>query len=359
MKKIAFLFIGFGFFIGLSAQNAKPVLTFEEKIHDFGEVKEDGGAVYYVFEFTNKGTQPLVIHNVQTSCGCTSPEWTRTPIQAGGKGTLKATFDPRNRPGNFNKSITITSNAQQPTETLRIVGKVLPKAQTMEDLYPRQMGDIRLKSSHLSFTRVEPGTKKTETLELINISKEPVTVSFSRLPVHLELKMEPATIKPGGKGTIVAVFDASKKNDWGFVVDQVFIQVNGVQNNENRLSVSATIEEDYTKLSSEQVANAPDIQFSETSFDFKEIKSGDIVNHTFKVTNNGKTPLVLRKVKSSCGCTVSQPDKTNIVPGDTANITVTYNSRGRNGRQNQSITVYSNDPKKSTMLLRISATIAN
>jgi hypothetical protein len=135
--------------------------------------------------------------------------------------------------------------------------------------------------------------------------------------------------------------------------------VNGVQNNENRLSVSATIEEDYTKLTSEEIANAPDIQLSETSYDFGDIKAGDKVQHTFVVTNKGKAPLVLRKVRSSCGCTVSQPDKTNIISGESANISVTFDSKGRSGRQNQSITVYSNDPKKSTMLLRISANIAN
>lgn len=359
MKKIVLLILGFGLFGGLSAQNAKPVINFEKKIHDFGDVKEDGGTVNYTFEFTNSGSQPLVIHTVQASCGCTSPEWTRTPIQPGGKGTLKATFNPRNRPGNFNKSITVTSNAQQPVETLRIVGNVIPKAQTIEDIYPRQMGDIRLKSSHLSFTRVEPGTKKTEQLELINTSRQSVTVTFSRLPTHLNMKMEPATLQPGAKGVIIADFDASKNSDWGFVVDQVFLLINGAQNNENRLSVSATIEEDYSKWNADQMANAPDIQFRETSFDFGDIKSGDKVQHTFKVTNNGKTPLVLRKVKASCGCTASEPDKTNILPGETANISVTFDSRGRTGRQNQSVTVYSNDPRKSTMLLRISASILN
>lgn len=359
MKRIALLLVGFGFFIGISAQNAKPIIEFSKKIHDFGDVKEDGGTVNYVFEFTNTGGQPLVVHNVQASCGCTTPEWTRTPIRPGDKGTIKATFDPRNRPGNFNKSITVTSNATQANETLRITGNVLPKTQTMEDTYPREMGDVRLKSSHISFTRVEPGTKKTERLELINTSKQPVTITFSKLPAHLNFSMEPATLKPGAKGSIVAVFDASKNSDWGFVSDQVFVLVNGVQNNENRLSVSATIEEDYTKLTSVEIDNAPDIQFSETSFDFGDIKAGDKVQHTFKVTNNGKAPLVLRKVRSSCGCTASQPDKTNIIPGDSANISVTFDSKGRSGRQNQSITVYSNDPKKSTMLLRISANILN
>ncbi|WP_026473635.1 DUF1573 domain-containing protein [Alkaliflexus imshenetskii] len=357
MKRLNTLLLFLGVISLLQAQAPKPEIAFEKKIHDFGDVQEDGGVVAYTFEFTNTGRVPLVIHNVRSSCGCTTPEWTRTPIQPGGKGTLKASFDPRNRPGNFNKTITVTSNAETANETLRIIGRVTPRARTTEDLYPREMGDIRMKSSHLSFTRVEPGSKKEESLEIINTSQQPATITFSRVPAHITIKTEPATLAPGQAGVIKAVFDASKIDDWGFVVDQVFVAINGTQPQDARLSVSATIEEDYSKWSADQISNAPDIQFSETSFDFGEVKEGDVVTHTFKVTNNGKSNLVLRRVRASCGCTASQPDRDVIAPGATANIPVTFNTRGRNGRQNQSITVYSNDPRKSTMLLRISANV--
>lgn len=359
MKRLNILLLFLGVISLLQAQAPKPEISFEKKIHDFGDVQEDGGIVAYTFEFTNTGRVPLVIHNVRASCGCTTPEWTRTPIQPGGKGTLKASFDPRNRPGNFNKTITVTSNAETANETLRIIGRVTPRARTTEDLYPRVMGDIRMKSSHLSFTRVEPGSKKEESLEIINTSQQPVSITFSRVPAHITIRTVPATLAPGQAGEIKAVFDASKIDDWGFVTDQVFVAINGTQPQDARLSVSATIEEDYSKWTADQISNAPDIQFSETSFDFGEVKEGEVVTHTFKVTNNGKSNLVLRRVRASCGCTASQPDRDVIAPGATANIPVSFNTRGRNGRQNQSITVYSNDPRKSTMLLRISANVTN
>ncbi|MDR2927723.1 MAG: DUF1573 domain-containing protein [Cytophagaceae bacterium] len=355
MKK---MFLSIAFFGLVAAVCAQPVLSFEKKIHDFGDIKEEGGAAVYSFNFTNTGTQPLVIHTVQASCGCTTPDWTRTPIQPGGKGFVKATFDPRNRPNNFNKTITVTSNAKQASEILRITGNVIPKPKTMEDIYPRKMGDaVRLKASHLSFTKIDPSANKTERLELINISDKPVTISFERVPAHLAIRMEPATIQPGATGAIVAEFDATKKKDWGFVNDQVFLVINGTQANENRISVSATIEEDYSKWDATQMANAPVIGFSENTKDFGDIKKGEKVSHTFKVTNSGKSNLILRKVNASCGCTATQPDKNVIAPNETANITVTFNSAGRNGRQNQSITVLSNDPKKSSMILRITSNV--
>jgi len=357
MKKLFFLGAFLGLVSFLYSQNTKAVLSFEKKIHDFGEIKEDGGSVVYSFNFTNTGSQALVIHSVQASCGCTSPEWTRTPIQPGSKGFIKATFDPRNRPGSFNKSITVTSNAEPSTEILRITGNVLGKEKTLEDIYPRQMGNIRLKSSNLSLTKVDPGTTKTESLEIINTSIEPVTITFDRVPNHLNMRLEPTTIPAGATGLIIAEFDASKKQDWGFVNDQVYLIINGIKSNENRISVSATIEEDYSKWSADQMANAPIIEFSETVYDFGDIKKGEKVSHTFKVKNTGKSVLNLRKVSSSCGCTATQPDKTVIASGETASITVTFDSRGRSGRQNQTITVISNDPKKSNQILRITATI--
>lgn len=359
MRPIHILFFLVAFPILLSAQSAKPAMSFEKKIHDFGDIKENDGLASYVFEFTNNGGQPLVVHRVNASCGCTTPDWTRQPIMPGGKGTIKVTFDPANRPGNFNKSITVNSNAEPSTEVLRVIGNVLPRDKTIEDIFPRAMGDIRLKSSHLSFTRVEPGTTKYENMEVINTSSQPVTLTFNRVPEHVTVKTVPATLKPNEQGVIQASFDASKVNDWGFVVDQMYLVVNGNQLGDGRMSISATIEEDFSNWSSDKLANAPDIEFSETSFDFGTVKQGEELTHNFKIKNIGKSNLILRKVKASCGCTATQPDKEVVAPGEEASIKVTFNTRGRSGRQNKSITVYSNDPKKSTMLLRVSTTIVN
>lgn len=359
MIRVQILFLVVAASFATSAQNAKPVLSFEKKIHDFGDIKEGDGVTSYVFEFTNSGSQPLVVHNVRASCGCTTPDWTRQPVMPGGKGTIKVAFDPANRPGNFNKSITVSSNAEPATEVLRIVGNVLQRDKTIEDIYPRAMGNIRLKSSHLSFTRVEPGATKNENMEIVNTSSQPVELSFNQIPKHIQVQIVPSTLKPGEKGVIKATFDASKLNDWGFVVHQMYLVENGKQLQDGRISVSATIEEDFSNWTPEKLANAPDIQFSETNYDFGTVKQGEELVHTFKIKNAGKSNLILRKVKASCGCTATQPDKEVVPPGDEANIKVTFNTRGRVGRQNKSITVHSNDPKKSTMLLRVSTTITN
>ncbi len=357
MKNLFLGLIAFLCFVAVDAQNSKPSFSFNETLHNFGEIQEENGKVSYQFDFTNTGGQPIVIHNVRASCGCTSPEWSKQPIPPGGKGYVKATFDPSNRPGNFNKTITVTANTETPNTVLRITGKVLPRPKTLEDEYPRELGAIRLKSTHISFTRIEPQGTKSEEVEIINTSEEPVKIAFERVPDHLTIKAEPETLAPGAKGKLVATYDAAKKNDWGFVYDQIFVSFNGKVDYKNRISVNANIQEDFNTWTEAQKANAAKINVDNKIFDFGSIKQGELAKHTYYITNTGKSNLIIRKVKASCGCTAITPEKTVIEPGEKTSITAEFNSRGKSGRQNKSITVITNDPLASNILLRIQGTV--
>ncbi len=357
MKNLFLGLIAFLCFTVVEAQNSKPAFSFNETLHNFGEIQEENGKVSYQFDFTNTGGQPIVIHNVRASCGCTSPEWTKQPIAPGGKGYVKATFDPSNRPGNFNKTITVTANTETPNTVLRITGKVLPRPKTIEDEYPRELGSIRLKSTHISFTRIEPQGKKSEEVEIINTSEEPVKIGFERVPDHITIKAVPETLAAGAKGKLVATYDAAKKNDWGFVYDQIFVAFNDKVDYKNRISVNANIQEDFNTWSEDQKANAAKINVDNKIFDFGSIKQGDLAKHTYYITNTGKSNLIIRKVKASCGCTAITPEKTVIAPGEKTSIKAEFNSRGKSGRQNKSITVITNDPLASNILLRIQGTV--
>jgi hypothetical protein len=76
------------------------------------------------------------------------------------------------------------------------------------------------------------------------------------------------------------------------------------------------------------------------------MKQGEKKDHTFNLTNDGKSELIIRNVRSSCGCTAVAPSKKVIAPGESVPIKVTFDSRGKRGRQSKSITVITNDPKK-------------
>jgi len=75
------------------------------------------------------------------------------------------------------------------------------------------------------------------------------------------------------------------------------------------------------------------------------------------LSNNGKSELIIRNIRSSCGCTAVAPSTKVIGPGESAPIKVTFNSRGKRGRQSKSITVITNDPKNPTSRLRVSTNV--
>ena len=96
---------------------------FDTEVHDFGTVKE-GVQAEHTFKFTNTGKEPLVITNVQASCGCTTPTWSKEPIKPGAQGSVTAIYNSKGRPGNFNKAVTVTSNAKTAQKVLFIKGNV-------------------------------------------------------------------------------------------------------------------------------------------------------------------------------------------------------------------------------------------
>ena len=124
MKKCSLLFICLVF--SLVAMSQKSVIKFDVKEHDFGKILEKDGKVTHVFNFTNKGNAPLVVNKVQASCGCTTPTWTKEPVEAGKKGAITVTYNTSGRPGSFTKTITVYSNDSVQQVVLIIKGEVIP-----------------------------------------------------------------------------------------------------------------------------------------------------------------------------------------------------------------------------------------
>lgn len=103
------------------------VIEFNKQVYEFGTV-EEGQIVDVEFLVTNAGETDLVISKATPSCGCTVPQWPRTPIKPGATEKVVAKFNTAGKPGPQNKSITLFTNSAKGRETLRIKGTVTPKA---------------------------------------------------------------------------------------------------------------------------------------------------------------------------------------------------------------------------------------
>ncbi len=110
----------------VSATSGKlPVLEFDKTVHDFGNINE-GEKVTTEFILKNTGEADLVIVSAVGSCGCTVPEPPKEPIKPGESAPIKVTFDSTGKPGQQEKTVTITSNTANGKETCKIMANVTP-----------------------------------------------------------------------------------------------------------------------------------------------------------------------------------------------------------------------------------------
>ena len=99
-----------------------PQIAFTETENDFGEMSPGDEAVHY-FVYSNTGDAPLVIVNVRASCGCMASEWTKKPVEAGRRDSIRVEYNTKIK-GAFSKTITVQSNAVSASVDLKIRGNV-------------------------------------------------------------------------------------------------------------------------------------------------------------------------------------------------------------------------------------------
>jgi len=103
-----------------------PVMKFEFETHDFGKIKT-GDKVSYAFKFTNTGKSPLIITSATATCGCTTPEWPKTPVQPGESGKINVTFNSAAKSGLQDKIITVNANTNPAQNIVHLIGEVTSK----------------------------------------------------------------------------------------------------------------------------------------------------------------------------------------------------------------------------------------
>jgi len=105
---------------------------------------------------------------------------------------------------------------------------------------------------------------------------------------------------------------------------------------------TALVASPLTANSTAEKVLSPKIEMLETSFDFGEMQQGESVTHDFILKNIGEADLIISAAKGSCGCTVPQWPKDPIAQGEQATIKVTFNSAGKSGKQNKTVTLVTN-----------------
>ena len=326
-------------FLGILCFEAgAQTLSFETEEYDFGEIAELGGAVSYRFVYTNTGDKPLILNSVHTSCGCTSPSWSKEPVLSHQHGYVDVTFDPRNRQGGFTKSIIIKSNGGDKT----LSGNVLPKPDPIAAEYPFKMFDLRLKTTTINFGRVNLNSVATQEIAVYNPSEANLKIETQSTD-YLTVSAKPQILKPGQKGVIKCVFMPEKFDGFDFVKFAVPIFVNTY---EYKLQFKAIVAE---KFSEEIKAKPPKICFSDDVklADLGSFTAGDTAYCALTFKNTGEAPLKIRSVRNACEWlkwSYKAPES-GILPGERGSIDFNFLTDNLYGVYDRYVTIVTNSPE--------------
>jgi len=337
----------------------EPVITFEKTEHDFGKINESDGRVSTVFKFKNEGMAPLVLSNVRASCGCTTPTWTKEPIEPGQTGSITVTYNPNGRPGRFQKTVTITSNASEPTKKVYIKGEVIPKPAKPANKYTVKMGNISLNTKLIDLGTVTCGELKSGEVEYANLTEENHIVELATThPNYVGNEITLSTVKPNDTGKFIFVLDSKASKMYGPFEEYAYVVVDEKPelDDEHKITIKANIVEDFSNMTLEQKQNAPIIEtLSEQTAN--KIVAGKAVKFYFNIKNIGIDPLEIRRIYTNEKCFTIKAPRT-IKSGKKGLVTVEIDTKGMEpGSYTREVTIISNDYLNPIKRVRIKFTI--
>ncbi|MDR1631790.1 MAG: DUF1573 domain-containing protein [Dysgonamonadaceae bacterium] len=324
-------------------------ITFNEKKHDFGVISDKGGRVNFDFILTNNSDEPLLISNVKASCGCTTPSWTKTPIEPKKSGTITVSYNPSGQHGSFLKSIVVHTNQGIPI-TLRISGEVTnaPIPKKAEEIYSVALENYLMKSKDLNFGQLEFSASKTIRLEVFNNSDKPATQKITP-PKYFTVNYSPV-VEPMKESVIEVTFLAANYNKYGYANgDLVFY----IDDRKQILSYSALILDDFSKWEADKKANAGKINTNTMEINFGNFTAG--TSRTLKLSNSGNSVLNIQNIQSSSPWVVPSKTTFAINPGEIVEMKVHIDKNKIKSSFNSTLSIVSNDPKRPLLEVKIIA----
>ena len=274
-------------------------LELDKRVHDFGDILLEKGAVSCTFTVVNKGSKPAVIYNVVSSCGCTDVKWTREPIRPGGKGTISVTYSNDEGAYPFDKNLTVYISDIQKPIILKVRGIAHDKKKTLNELYPTQFGPLGLKETYIKCGNLEQQGMKSDAVKVANLSNKPIKVEFADVTSDLAISVSPNPIPANSVAEMEFTVYASREK-WGKNDYWATPIINGAKytasDGKTKIGVWAFTRENFNHLTQEEKENGPIPMFEESTYSFGKVKHGTTVHATFTVMNEGKEPLNVYKV---------------------------------------------------------------
>lgn len=326
--------------------------------HDFGAFDEDTGVVYCEFRMINEGSEPMAILGARANCGCTRPEYSREPVAPGDTAVIRVGYDPKGRPGRFAKKIFVDCSADPTRSVLTITGTVIGSSNTLRSRYPIEIGPVRMRTAVIPYGRVLKGETMGQYIDAYNASADTLRPRVENMPKGINVIVQPAVVPPGEQFVISTILHSNQINRWGTVTDSLTFYPDSDAREGRKIETVVILEEDFRRLTPDQLAKAPLIETSTTAIDLRSLNRSDSpVRQSFTVSNKGKSPLIIRDITCADQAVSLEMKNRTIRPGKSARVDLTIDPAKVKSRDllNARIFIIANDPTHPSTTVRVVA----
>lgn len=334
-------------------------LSFEKTTHDFGQFPPDAQKLTHTFTFTNTGEAPVTLKDVKSSCGCTTPEWPKEPIEPGERSSIKVNYDATTSDGYFRKSVTVLTR-QSSMQSLTIEGE--PKQQSRTngssvEGYKLEQGRLAFKEGTVDFGHTATSHVDTAYLTAYNAGDKPMLIKKLRAKANLGAPGLPRTLEPKQSTKLMVTFASTStviasRGDLGATDGQAVFLTNDETKPYKAFQFEANVYPEVRQQRNQQ--GKPEATLNQKVLDFGSLGSNNLIKTGTILKNTGDAVLKIKGTDSEgCGCEAPVPSKDRLQPGEQTRLSVKLNTSSYKGKIIRNLDIYTNDPDNPYTTLKI------
>ena len=332
----------------------EQAIEFLRKVHNFGKISVNEGAKHCTFEFSNTSNKPVVITNILSSCGCTTPIWPKKPIMPGEGGKVEVTYLNDQGPYPFDKTLTVYTSASSKPIILRITGLAYENERSMKEMFPTAIGPLGVKNNVIRGGQIAQGKSKGGNFRIANISSKSVEVKFTQVSPGLEISIEPKVIPGNGIADISYTINTAAVEKWGNTTYSAYLVCNGAKAS-TPISIECMILDNFSNLTKEEKNRAPMVLAENSSFNFGTVKRGEKVKATFNLRNTGHSFLKYHKIEAKPEIQITS--RAGLNPGEKTTLEAVLDTKNCSGEVIYTLTLVTNSPNRPLVNLFITGTV--
>ncbi len=342
----------------LAFAQVNNAIVFDKMIHDFGNVNEESNEVSCVFTFKNISDQPIKILRVETSCGCTTPQYSKEEINPGDSGIIKAVYGTRGRPNSFNKNLYVHFSNSATFQTLVIKGNVIPAVNIAKkpQEYTTNYSNLSFNYSIASFPKITKYQVLNTTIKIYNYNGYPIKfLGVKSMPDYVTLDLQDSLLDVDDSLIVTVTCDGSKVQKIGDNYEQISLLTDDEGSEVKNIYVHTNLRQDFSNLSGKELAKAPVLHIDKTlPLDYGRKTAGARFKDVIVISNKGKSDLNLMKIIPSCSCITYSIAKQSLKPGESVKMFINIDTVNQSiALHNKYLTIISNDPIKPEMSIKM------